>query len=362
MKGLRKYLAPFTPDISGAAAVLYAMGGIIVISDAGGCTGNVCGFDEPRWFSSKSAIFSAGLRDIDAILGRDDKFIDKIKIAAARLDAAFVAVIGTPVPAVIATDYKALRRMTEARIGLPALAVDTTGMALYDEGQEKAYKALFETFATGRGQGAEDFVCILGATPLDLPAPDSAAHIKNALERSNGVKAVVCGEEGSLGFIGRAGEAQKNIVVSPSGLRIARELKEKFGTPYETFYPLDEFDARRFREAHGGKRILIVHQQILADVLRRELENSGGCEKISVASWFRMDGELMREGDVRLEEEDDLLRSVEAGSFDTVVGDPLFVRALRGWRGDFAPLPHFAVSGSLHVAEREEDFWHGLCA
>ena len=147
-----------------------------------------------------------------------------------------------------------------------------------------------------------------------------------------------------------------------SGSPLAKKLKEKFGTPYETFYPLDEFDARRFREAHGGKRILIVHQQILADALRRELENSGGCEKISVASWFRMDGELMREGDVRLEEEDDLLRFVEAGSFDTVVGDPLFVRALYGWRGDFAPLPHFAVSGSLHAAEREEDFWHGLCA
>jgi hypothetical protein len=361
MKGLRKYLAPFTPDISGAAAVLYALGGIIVISDAGGCTGNVCGFDEPRWFSSKSAIFSAGLRDIDAILGRDDKFIDKIKIAAARLDAAFVAVIGTPVPAVIATDYRALRRMTEARIGLPALAIDTTGMALYDEGQEKAYKALFETFTNGL-RGGEDFVCVLGATPLDLPTPGSAAHIKNALERSNGIKAVVCGEEDSLEFIERAGEARKNIVVSPSGLKIARDLKEKLGTPYETFYPLDGFDSRRFREAHGGKRVLIVHQQVLADALRKELEKCGSFERISAASWFRMDEELMREGDARLAEEDDLLRFVETGNFDTVVGDPLFARALRGWRGDFVPLPHFAVSGSLHAAEREEDFWHGLCA
>ena len=85
MKGLRKYLAPFTPDISGAASVLYALGGLIVISDAGGCTGNVCGFDEPRWSTQKSAIFSAGLRDIDAILGRDDRFVDKIELAARQL-------------------------------------------------------------------------------------------------------------------------------------------------------------------------------------------------------------------------------------------------------------------------------------
>ena len=64
MRGLRKYLTPFAPDQSGAVSVLYELGGIIVICDAGGCTGNVCGFDEPRWFERKSAVFSAGLRDM----------------------------------------------------------------------------------------------------------------------------------------------------------------------------------------------------------------------------------------------------------------------------------------------------------
>ena len=72
MKGLRKVLTPFAPDQSGASGVLYQMGGLIVIIDAGGCTGNVCGFDEPRWHESRSAVFSAGLRDMDAILGRDE--------------------------------------------------------------------------------------------------------------------------------------------------------------------------------------------------------------------------------------------------------------------------------------------------
>ena len=54
------------------------MGGICVICDAGGCTGNICGFDEPRWFGSQSAVFSAGLRDMDAILGRDDRLVEKL--------------------------------------------------------------------------------------------------------------------------------------------------------------------------------------------------------------------------------------------------------------------------------------------
>ena len=48
MKGLRKYLSPFAPDQSGAAAVLCEFHGLIIILDAGGCAGNICGFDEPR--------------------------------------------------------------------------------------------------------------------------------------------------------------------------------------------------------------------------------------------------------------------------------------------------------------------------
>ena len=40
MRGLRKFLTPFAPDQSGAVSVFYEFGGIIVICDAGGCTGN----------------------------------------------------------------------------------------------------------------------------------------------------------------------------------------------------------------------------------------------------------------------------------------------------------------------------------
>lgn len=115
MRGLRKYLTPFAPDQSGAVSVLYELGGIIVICDAGGCTGNVCGFDEPRWFERKSAVFSAGLRDMDAILGRDDRLVAKLVDAADKIDANFAAIVGTPVPAVIGTDYQALKRMCEKR-------------------------------------------------------------------------------------------------------------------------------------------------------------------------------------------------------------------------------------------------------
>ena len=89
VRGLHKIIYPFAPDQSGAVSVLYELGGMIIICDAGGCAGNVCGFDEPRWLDTRSAVFSAGLRDMDAILGRDDLLIKKITGAAKRLDADF---------------------------------------------------------------------------------------------------------------------------------------------------------------------------------------------------------------------------------------------------------------------------------
>ena len=64
---------------------------------------------------------------MDAILGRDDRLVEKIGKACEKLSADFIAVIGTPVPAVIGTDYKALSRMIEKKTGIPALTIDTDG-------------------------------------------------------------------------------------------------------------------------------------------------------------------------------------------------------------------------------------------
>ena len=69
----------------------------------------------------------------------DDRLVAKLADAAEKIDANFAAVIGTPVPAVIATDYRALQRMCEKKTNLPILTVDTNGMELYDVGEEKAW-------------------------------------------------------------------------------------------------------------------------------------------------------------------------------------------------------------------------------
>lgn len=372
VKGLHKMIYPFAPDQSGAAAVLYEMGGMIIIVDAGGCAGNICGFDEPRWLDKKSAIFSAGLRDMDAIMGRDDLMIDKITRASKKIDARFVALIGTPVPATIGTDYKALRRMAEKRTGLPVITMNTSGAGWYDEGIEKAYEALIGKFTNDaytqpvmRGAAG-----VLGVTPLDSGRLDAADRIGEVL-KAEGMTEVFChGTACGLSDLGRAGSAEKNIVAAVSGLKAARMLKEKYGTPYECTDPLARDALEEALEGagadtvslFGGKRVLIIHQQVRANtirnIIREELKKAGmteggseasrtGAGRIDAATWFMLDDEIKEEGDFRIKEESDFFNTIENGGYDVIMADPSFRKAAKGFSGTFIDLPHFAVSGVL---------------
>ena len=344
MRGLRKYLTPFAPDQSGAVSVLFELGGIVVICDAGGCTGNVCGFDEPRWFEQKSAIFSAGLRDMDAILGRDDRLVAKLADAAEKVDAAFTAVIGTPVPAVIATDYLALRRMTEKKMKLPVLTVDTDGMELYDKGEERAFLELFKTFAVEKYPVDEHKIGVLGMTPQDVSDLAAADKIRDLFQRKYGQKAVCYCMGDGLEEVKKASSVSKNIVVSPAALATAKYLEKTFRTPYEIYYPLVE-DLLPEMD-YTGKRILVVHQQVIADSIRKVLLERGA-EIVQTASWFMMKKELQADEDVILRDEDAYIELVQNGEFDIIFADECMDRMTPKFDGTFVNTRHFAVSGKL---------------
>ena len=342
MRGLRKYLTPFAPDQSGAVSVLYELGGIIVICDAGGCTGNVCGFDEPRWFESKSALFSAGLRDMDAILGRDDRLVAKLADAVTKLDAKFAAIIGTPVPAVIGTDYHALKRMTEKKVDLPILTVDTDGMELYDVGERKAYLELFKVFAQEKLPVETGRVGILGMTPQDVSDLKAADKLREKF-RERGQRAICYGMGDGLDEVKKASSVEKNIVVSPAALECAKYLKKTFGTPYEVGYPLAEELVPDME--YAGKKVLIVQQQVMAGSIREELQKCGADGEITVASWFSMEKDLLKEGDVSLKDEEDYMDLVEKGGYDVIFADPCMNRMAKTFSGVFVDAVHFAVSG-----------------
>lgn len=380
----RRYLTPFAPDQSGAVGVLFELGGIQVICDAGGCVGNICGFDEPRWFSRRSAIFSAGLRDMDAILGRDDQLVQKLTDAVKQIRPAFASVIGTPVPAVIATDYHALRRMAEKKTRLPILAIETDGMDLYDEGERKAYLELFsafaeETAAMGERSEFRSFgeseqsaaadaattkiekgrIGVLGVTPLNYSDTRAGARIRRVLSERGWQTVDTYGMECGLERVKTAGRAEKNLVAAPSGLAAAEYLNRRFGTPYELWDPLaenvlenclkqlpEETDCR-------GKKILIVSQQITGSSMRKLLRERGA-EQVQLATWFMRLPEAAEAGDLRLAGEKQFTEAVSEGGYDWILADRELQILVQDYTGTWLDLPHFAVSGRM-VSEPEED-------
>ena len=307
MKGLRKVLTPFAPDQSGAVSVLYGLGGLIVIIDAGGCTGNICGFDEPRWQDVRSAVFSAGLRDMDAILGRDKLLVSKIADACKRIDASFVALIGTPVPATIATDYKALKRMLEKEISLPILTVPTDGMKLYDDGEALAYKALMEEFVSKDGDLEK---IVLGKTPLTY----GSDFKDNTLDDYRGI-----------------GASTKAVAASASGIEAAKKL----GVSYEVFSSAAAEMAGRIP---SGK-VLVCHDEVFGKTLR----NKGiDCD---IAAFFTLHDEIREAGDRKITEEDEFTDLVMNGGYDIVVADESLKPLAEGFVGTWIDAPFFALSG-----------------
>ena len=395
MKKLLKYLSPFAPDQSGACGVLYELGGLIVICDAGGCAGNICGFDEPRWFTKRSAVFSAGLRDMDAIMGRDDKLIEKLAKAQESLNGKFSAIVGTPVPAVIATDMKALKRMAEKKLNVPCLAIYCDGTKYYDVGEEEAWLQLFKEFASKESTNDEedsvncnkinivsqsdpfDFskngniekvrhnIGIIGATPLETGYADEKL-LKDAC-RKYGIESPlifgICSGQNGLNEIKNAPlTCKKNLVVSPAGLKAAKYLEEKFNIPYEVAFPfipekimeeVKEEAKKKVNETNAAtSRVLIIHTQFAANELRKTIiKNSNMDEdKIDCASFFMQADEYTAPGDFHLSGEDELWEVAQSGKYDVVIADGDMENLFRaaGFEGTFINYPHFAISGNMN--------------
>ena len=309
MKGLRKVLTPFAPDQSGASGVLYSMGALIVIIDAGGCTGNVCGFDEPRWHETRSAVFSAGLRDMDAILGRDELLAAKIKSAVERIDTSFVAVIGTPVPATIGTDYKALKRLIENKVDIPVVPVQTNGMKLYNEGEKEAYKALIDVFAEDDPADAKEQI-ILGMTPLTY----GKDHEDISLDDIRNIKG-----------------AKKLIAASASGI----DACEYLGRDYEIFSPVFKDN---IPEGIKG-RTLVCHDEVVGKTLR---DAGVDCD---IATFFKLHDSIRQEGDKKITEEDEFIAMVRQGGYDTIAADICLKDLVPDYEGNWVDLKCFAISG-----------------
>ncbi|MGN0287033.1 MAG: nitrogenase component 1 [Atopobiaceae bacterium] len=277
MQQANTVLPVYAGDVSGVCSALFELGGMVVIHDPSGCNSTYNTHDEIRWYDHDSLIYVSGLTDVDAIMGDDQKLVDEVVEAARQTHPRFVALVNSPVPYQLGTDFEAMARMVSERAGLPAFHVPTNGMHDYVRGAGLAFDALWKNVLAGmdvRGDGCTEQVSradaatpsggrtasisssagagtasqprratvnVLGMTPLDFAAPGSRDALASWLE-SEGFEALSCWAMGSsLDDLARAPEADLNLVVSATGMRVARTLRQRCGTPYVVGVPVPGF-------------------------------------------------------------------------------------------------------------------------
>ncbi len=287
------YAVNTASDLSGVCSALYELGGLMVMHDASGCNSTYATHDEPRWYDSESLIFISGLREYDAILGNDEKYIRDVCEAAEETNPNFIAVYGSPIAAMSGTDFKGIARVIEKRSGIRTLHFDTSGMHTYQYGMRQAFRALAEQFVDepvediqtrsaqrGSGSSAISFdelevdceaghcyvdakadaiieaqkkqtstaswkVNLLGLTPLDFSIIGNVEALLDWCETQHFdvLSSWAMNPKGredlaSLPAIARSGEADVNLVLSSTALDAAKVLYERFGIPYVVGLPM----------------------------------------------------------------------------------------------------------------------------
>ncbi|RKJ50755.1 oxidoreductase [bacterium 1XD42-54] len=381
MNRLNKILPPFAPDYSGVCSVLYGLGGMTVIHGPEGCTGNYTGYDEPRWFGADVETVGSGLREIDAILGNEERLISQIKEAAKRSKPAFICITGTPIPMMTGTDFKGIAAEVEYETGIPSFGISTTGFAYYDAGASAAMLAYTKKFGKIQTQ-KENTIGILGVNAIDFSHREMLYDLKRECEkRGFSVTASLC-MDASPEQIREICSVSVNLVVSGSGLQTAQYLYEKFEIPYVTGIPIGKtasdlvFETvKRSAFDHvcrnvilqpqaAGGRILILGERVMANSIRNCLIADHGISGIQVCSIFTPHPEWMLPGDVHADGEKEIAEAMREKNGALVIGDPLFHRLIPGMQEDtFLDFPIQAVSSKVYrdgqwnlIGERAELF------
>lgn len=233
MRQTARIISTCSADTFGVCSALFELGGMIIMHDASGCNSTYTTHDEPRWYDMDSMVYISGLSEMEAIMGDDSKLVDDIVDAARDLKPDFIAVAGTPIPAMTGFDFDSIAYMIEAETGIPSFGFGTTGMNTYVHGASMALEAYARRFVDQKAEKTEHLsVNILGLTPLDFSVNGTDHSVEERLKEAGFEVISKWAMGNSKEDLINAGKAHVNLVLSGTGLGVAKVLNEMFGTPY----------------------------------------------------------------------------------------------------------------------------------
>ena len=356
MKQTSRIISTYSADTFGVCSALFELGGMTVMHDASGCNSTYTTHAEPRWYDMDSMVFISALSEMEALMGDDEKLIGDIVTAAEELRPRFIALCGTPIPAMTGFDYEAAARVIEERSGIPAMGFATTGMHTYVRGVSMALAELARRFVRGDAEKtAQPSANILGLTPLDFSVNGTDGSIVEFCEKQGFAVLSRWAMGSTLEEISQAGGAHVNLVVSASGLAAAKILQSRFGTPWVAGVPYGEaFGGRLAAALHSGtpavlpelegEDIVLIGEGVTSVSLACAIELATG-RSARVLCPTECERSLLRSKDRPCRFEEEL--EVELRTAKTVIADPMF-RPICPENTKFIDLPAESCSGRIY--------------
>lgn len=374
MKGLHHLLPPLAADYTGICSALYELDAMIVLHNPSGCMRTVTDIDEPRWASRRASFFSSGLNESNVIFGDDDVFFRNIVRTFQGTDKKFLALVSTPVPAVIGMDMTDVATRLESTLNIPVFAFNSTGFENYSCGITEAYLALAKHYLSSPQEKKPSSVNILGATPLEIGSDRHLNMLVSLLEQAGLSVNAVWTMGSRLEDLASSSCAELNIVISHTALPLAQFMEEHFQIPYILSLPVGIQPSTRFfaliekmmpgfvsveqwavKETDGpalppGSRALIIGEPVMSYSIRQCLINDFGVDEVHIASLLPLNmisGTDRGSNDFTIEKEEDLETLIGQNQFNIIVGDPYFKNFIGTKKQTaFISLPHPALSGN----------------
>jgi len=335
MTYLWKTLVPFATDSTGVCSMFADSGALIIGHDPASTVVKGYRRTERRPDATSDNV---GLRinEMALILGDLVYFVKKYEaqLRETQNRSNLVVLVHSPVSSMINLDIRLCGRMLATKMpGATILPMETNGNRYYDEGLSMAFLETLKLAPDERTAVQPGTVNVVGLNTLDYPDEEERSAILDAVSADGKRTLAVFGMYTDIGKISGASAADSNVVVSASGFATARYMQEKWGIPYRVVTSL--FDDVDRHGAPGGVwpahisgskfngKVLIIGEQVSSHLLRAALR-CRGVTGVTVASWFLMEEEIMEEGDLHINSEQQLAELLSDLRYSTVVADPIF--------------------------------------
>ncbi|MFI3249586.1 MAG: nitrogenase component 1 [Eubacteriales bacterium] len=184
-------------------------------------------------------LFTTELSEAELVMGEDSRLENKIKELDRTLSPKVIFIMASSVSSVTGYDVEGVCRYLQGQVTAKLIVFPQGGFSGdFSSGLQVAYTKLVEELADSP-INTEDCFNILGVSAMTSHGSGDRNHLEQLMKEHFGLHPhAILSLDTDLAKIATMSKAKINLVLSYEGLKGAKYLKERFGTPYVYGYPI----------------------------------------------------------------------------------------------------------------------------